>query len=96
MRTLGAGNRWLFALVLLQGVLLASLGAVIGIAFGHLAAQGLGMWFNITQQMAFTGLIWVKEEIWLIAVAIGVGIVAAILPAIGAYRTDIAKTLAKE
>ena len=96
MRTLGAGNAWLFALVLLQGMLLASLGALIGIALGHLAAQGLGMWFNITQQMAFTGLTWVKEEFWLIAVAIGVGIIAAILPALRAYRTDIASTLAKE
>ncbi len=96
MRTLGAGNGWLFALVLLQGVLLATLGALIGIALGHLAAQGLGMWFNITQQMAFTGLTWVKEEFWLIAVAIGVGIIAAILPALRAYRTDIASTLAKE
>ena len=96
MRTLGAGNGWLFALVLLQGVLLAGIGALIGIMLGHLAAQALGMWFNITQQMAFTGLTWVKEEIGLIAVAIGVGIVAAILPAIRAYRTDIAKTLAKE
>ena len=96
MRTLGAGNAWLFALVLLQGVLLAGLGALIGIALGHLAAQLLGMWFNITQQMAFTGLTWVKEEFWLIAVAIGVGIIAAILPALRAYRTDIARTLAKE
>ena len=96
MRTLGAGNAWLFALVLLQGVLLAGLGALIGIVLGHLAAQLLGMWFNITQQMAFTGLTWVKEECWLIAVAIGVGIVAAILPALRAYRTDIARTLAKE
>jgi putative ABC transport system permease protein len=96
MRTLGAGNGWLFALVLLQGVLLAGLGALIGIALGHLAAQLLGMWFNITQQMAFTGLTWVKEEFWLIAVAIGVGIIAAILPALRAYRTDIASTLAKE
>jgi putative ABC transport system permease protein len=96
MRTLGAGNRWLFALVIVQGLLLAGLGALIGIGLGHLAAQALGMWFNITQQMAFTGLIWVKEEFWLIAVAIGVGIIAAILPALRAYRTDIAKTLAKE
>jgi putative ABC transport system permease protein len=96
MRTLGAGNGWLFALVLLQGMLLAGLGALIGIALGHIAAQALGMWFNITQQMAFTGLTWVKEEWWLIAVAIAVGIVAAILPALRAYRTDIASTLAKE
>ncbi len=96
MRTLGAGNAWLFALVLLQGIILAGIGALIGIVLGHLAAQGLGMWFNITQQMAFTGLTWVKEEMWLIAVAVMVGIVAAILPAIRAYRTDIAATLAKE
>ena len=96
MRTLGAGNGWLFALVLLQGIILAGISVLIGIALGHLAAQILGMWFNITQQMAFTGLTWVKEEFWLIAVAIGVGIIAAILPAIRAYRTDIAKTLAKE
>lgn len=96
MRTLGAGNAWLFALVLLQGVLLAGIGALIGIVLGHLAAQALGMWFNITQQMAFTGLTWVKEELWLIAVAVLVGIVAAILPAIRAYRTDIANTLAKQ
>lgn len=96
MRTLGAGNGWLFALVLLQGVLLAAIGALIGIALGHIAAQLLGMWFNITQQMAFTGLTWVIEEWWLIAVAIVVGIVAAVLPALRAYRTDIARTLAKE
>lgn len=96
MRTLGAGNTSLFVLVLLQGVLLAAIGALLGIVLGHLAAQALGMWFNITQQMAFTGLIWVKQEFWLIAVAIVVGIVAAILPAIRAYRTDIARTLADQ
>ncbi len=96
MRTLGAGNAWLFALVLLQGVLLAGIGALLGLVLGHLAAQSLGMWFNITQQMAFTGITWVKEEMWLIAVAVLVGIIAAILPALRAYRTDIAKTLAKE
>ena len=96
MRTLGAGNRWLFALVIVQGLILALAGALIGIALGHLAAQALGMWFNMTQQMAFTGLTWVKEEWWLIAIALLVGAIAAILPAIRAYRTDIASTLAKE
>ncbi len=96
MRTLGAGNAWLFALVLLQGVLLAGIGALIGIVLGHLAAQALGMWFNLTQQMAFTGLTWVQEEFWLIGVAVLVGIVAAIWPALRAYHTDIASTLAKE
>ncbi len=96
MRTLGAGNGWLFALVILQGLILALAGALIGIVLGHMAAQALGMWFNMTQQMAFTGWTWVMEEIWLIAIAVLVGGIAAILPAIRAYRTDIAKTLAKE
>ena len=77
-------------------MILALAGALIGIALGHLAAQALGMWFNMTQQMAFTGLTWVKEEWWLIAIALLVGAIAAILPAIRAYRTDIASTLAKE
>ena len=96
MRTLGAGNRWLFALVILQGLILALAGALIGIVLGHMAAQALGMWFNMTQQMAFTGLTWVREELWLVVVSLMVGGIAAILPAIRAYRTDIASTLAKE
>lgn len=96
MRTLGAGSRWLFLLILTQGLLLALAGAALGLLLGHLAAEGLGVWFNITKQMAFSGFTWVREEWWLLLIALAVGVLAAVLPALSAYRTDIAKILAKE
>jgi putative ABC transport system permease protein len=96
MRTLGGSRGWLFLLVLLQGVILALVGTALGMLLGHAAAQAVGMWFNITRQMSFTGLTWVREEWWLVVVAVAIGVLAAILPALSAYRTDIAKTLARE
>jgi putative ABC transport system permease protein len=42
-----------------------------------------------------SGLEWRPEELWLIAVALGVGLVAALLPAWRAYRTDVSRTLAQ-
>jgi len=42
-----------------------------------------------------TGWTWTNDELWLIALALGVGGVAALLPAWRAYRTDIAATLAR-
>jgi putative ABC transport system permease protein len=42
-----------------------------------------------------TGWAWVPEELWLIGLALAVGIFAALLPALRAYRTDIAGTLAR-
>jgi putative ABC transport system permease protein len=96
MRTLGGGKSWLLALVLSQGVIMALAGTAFGLLLGHLAAQGLGLWFNITKQMSFSGWNWAQEEWWLVLLALAVGTLAAVLPAVSAYRTDIAKTLAKE
>jgi putative ABC transport system permease protein len=38
---------------------------------------------------------WVNTELWLIVLALGVGVIAALLPAWRAYRTDVAATLAR-
>ena len=46
-------------------------------------------------RIAVTGWTWVPAELWLVALALGVGVVAALLPAWRAYRTDIALTLAR-
>ncbi|GAB3540789.1 hypothetical protein GCM10027343_10400 [Noviherbaspirillum agri] len=46
------------------------------------------------QNLALSGFVVVPEEAWLAAVAVGVGFAAALLPALRAYRTDIAATLA--
>ena len=95
MRTLGARPRTLMALMLFEGAMLAGLGAALGLALGHGLTEALGHALRAAQQVAVTGWIWVPEELWLIGLALVVGVLAALLPAWRAYRTDIALTLAR-
>ncbi len=92
---LGASPARLMALMLFEGILLAGLGAVLGLALGHALTEVLGHALKAAQQVSVTGRVWVAEELWLIGIALAVGVVAALLPAWRAYRTDIAHTLAR-
>jgi putative ABC transport system permease protein len=95
MRTLGASPRRLFGLLLLEGLVLALLGALIGLGLGHLFASLLGQWLQSQQQYPVTGLDWQVEELGLFAAALAVGALAALIPAWRAYRTDVSQTLAQ-
>ena len=95
MRTLGASPARLMTLMLFEGALLAGIGAALGLALGHVLTELLGVAFKAAKQVAVTGWAWVPEELWLIGLALAVGIFAALLPALRAYRTDIAGTLAR-
>jgi putative ABC transport system permease protein len=95
MRTLGASPGRLFGLLLVESALLSLIGALIGIVLGHLFASALGWWLASEQQTGVTGLAWRWEELWLLAVAVAVGVAAALLPAWRAYRTDVARIFAQ-
>jgi len=95
MRTLGASRGKLFGLLLAEGLALALLGAAIGLGLGHLLALALGAWLESQQHAAPSGLEWRPEELWVLAAALGIGLVAALLPAWRAYRTDVSRTLAQ-
>jgi putative ABC transport system permease protein len=95
MRTLGASPRRLFGLLMTEGVVLALVGAAIGVALGHGLTSLLGLWLESQQQYPVTGLEWRPGELWLVAVALGVGVIAALVPAWRAYRTDVSRTLAR-
>lgn len=96
MRTLGASPGKLLWHVILEGVLLAFLGTIVGLALGHLASDLLGQWLRDAQQLSISGGVFLQEELWLIGLAIVVGIISAVIPAIQAYRTDISGTLAEK
>jgi len=95
IRTLGAPRRKLVGLVVAEGMILSTVGSIVGIGLGHLMTEGLGMLLAAQQQVAVTGWHWVSEEWWLLALGAVVGLVAAVIPAVFAYRTDIARTLAE-
>ncbi|WP_137938489.1 ABC transporter permease [Chitinivorax sp. B] len=93
MRMLGAGRLSLLWVVLLEGLLLAGLAAFVGLGLGHGLTEGLANWLGPAHSLGLTGRIWLPAEWLLIAGALSIGAIAAIIPAIAAYRTDVAKTL---
>ncbi|HEV7478575.1 MAG TPA: ABC transporter permease, partial [Burkholderiales bacterium] len=95
MRTLGASPARLFGLLLAEGLMLSLVGAVLGVALGHGLAAALGLWLDAQQQYPVSGLVFRVEELWIVAVALAVGLAAALLPAWRAYRTDVAGTLSR-
>ena len=95
MRTMGASRFFLVKQVMLEGVLLAILGVLVGLILGHGAAEVLGSFLGESQGLKLSGLTFSVDELWLVVLAIVIGIVASVLPAIQAYRTDIARTLSQ-
>jgi putative ABC transport system permease protein len=94
MRTLGASRAQLFTQPLLEGLLLAGAGALLGILLGHAVAEAVGHFLPEGRNMGLSGLTWLPQELFILILALLVGLVAALLPAVQAYRTDIAAVLA--
>ena len=94
MRTLGASRGQLFRIVIFEGILLTLAGTLTGIILGHLVLQLIGT-YQESSQARLTGMILLNNEIYLFASGIAIGIFAAIIPAIQAYRSNISKILAK-
>jgi putative ABC transport system permease protein len=95
MRMLGATPARLMGLMLLEGSLLAVAGGIAGVGLGHLMTEALGAALRQAQQAAVSGWAWSDEEWWLLAASLGVGILAALIPAWRAYRSDVAPVLAE-
>lgn len=93
MRVFGASQATLVLLVVVEGVLLTLMGASVGILLGHVGVEWMGMWAEDARQMHFTGWIFLAEEFYLIGLALILGGISALIPAIQVYRTDVAQTL---
>lgn len=93
LRMLGAPPRRLAALLLCEALWLAGLATVLGLLGGHLLTGLLGYLLAAEQSLPMTGWLWLAEELWVPALALTVAALAALLPALGAYRVDAAQLL---
>ena len=95
MRVMGASPGRLFALIILEGLILAVMGYLLGIALSHGGMELLAAQMKDAYRYTFSGLVFLKEEAYLLGGALGIGFIAAILPAIQAGNTEISTTLAE-
>ncbi|MEM8769548.1 MAG: ABC transporter permease [Pseudomonadota bacterium] len=95
LRCLGASRWELLWVLLLEGLLLSVFGVTLGFLIGHSAMEVLGGWLEATRGVALTGWVWLPAETLLLVSLFTVGIFAAAIPAVQAYRTDVARTLAE-
>lgn len=94
MRTMGASKSKLFLIVLLEGVILTTIGSIFGIALGHLALQLISAYQGASQAQ-LSGGVFLIQELYLLIVGFGIGLLASLIPAIQAYQADISKILSK-
>ncbi len=95
LRVLGARPFQLLVMVLSEGMLLTVFGIGLGILFGHLSMGLLGVLLEGGYHYAFSGWYFSPSEIWLCLGACLIGGLASVIPAIGAFRTEVANTLAQ-
>jgi putative ABC transport system permease protein len=94
MRSMGASRTLLFKAIILEGSILTFIGAIMGLALGHLALGAFLLLAEETQKTGVVATVFYKEEVYILIGSILLGVVCSIIPAIQAYRTDIHKVLA--
>lgn len=96
MRSLGASRTKLFVHVILEGIIITVLGGILGYILGHGLTEVLAGSYEKSDEVGITGLVFVNQELYVMLIALGVGILASLIPAFNAYKTDISKVLADD
>ncbi len=95
LRCLGASRAELLVYLIVEGFLMSLMGVALGFLAGHGMMELVGGWLASTRGVVVTGWTWVPAETLLLLGLFAVGVLSAIVPAIQAYRTDVARTLAE-
>lgn len=93
MRALGAGRQTVMVLVLLESILLSLAGGLAGWIIGHGLIAALSPWIALKTGVSLGFLQFVGYELVIIPGLIVLAAIVGYLPALAAYRTDVAKAL---
>jgi putative ABC transport system permease protein len=94
LRVIGASRAAIIGQVASEGLILASAGAALGLLLGH---GVIGIAAASIEQLRALGLnafAFHPGEALIVAAALGIGLIAALIPALRVLKTDIAETLA--
>lgn len=95
MRVMGASRSRLFSLLLLEGSLLAFIGSLLGLLLSHGGLSVVADYFSDAYRYDFQAWNLLASEWQLLVGALLLGVLASLIPALRASRTDIHKTLAE-
>jgi len=93
MRALGARRGTVLSIVMMEAAALCAFGAVGGIVLGHAITAVAGAFLSSRSGVPLSALAFQPEELAVAAGVLVLGALAGILPALKAYRTDIADGL---
>lgn len=96
LRVMGASRFKVFALIILEGLMLAVIGFLVGSLLCHIGMELMAGYLKSSYRYSFTGWRFLPEEWWILGISLLLGLVAAIIPAIQAANTDINKTLSEK
>ena len=95
MRALGAGAGDIFGAVILEAIFVTILGVAFGWLLGNVGTWLLSFYLSREYGLTIRSFTLSRQEIQAFAAVIMVGYMAGLVPAVQAYRRDVAKDLAE-
>ena len=93
LRMLGAPPAKVAALLLCEALWLGLLAGAVGVLLGQAFVAALAWGLQLDNSLLIGGLVW-PAQLWVVpCVALGVSLVSALLPALGAYRVSVFELL---
>ena len=93
LRALGATRRHVFLSILFESALICALGALCGLALGHGGALLAGPYMEARAGIRFEDAGLIAAEPLILAAIFVLGCAAGVIPALTAYRVDVATSL---
>jgi putative ABC transport system permease protein len=97
LRVLGASPQRLSSTVIAEGLVLSGVGSVTGLIAGHMVSYSMTSMLSSLRGIVSPATLLAPEpwDVGFLAIGLGAGLVAGLIPALSAARTDIAGLLAR-
>lgn len=95
LRVMGASPGTVFGTIMIEGLLIAAIGALGGIVIAHGLIAVATATFPTLDELGLSATRFLPGEGAILLAALAIGLVAALIPAIRIFRVDLATTLAR-